>query len=169
MTKFVFWNGVRSYVTWTNNNPEEVVALGINAPKDFIERHLYGKFSKFGVILMGVIDVVLFGPWGLLVWGVQMAWIPVTAAGVINGLGHYVGYRNTDTNDESRNIVPWGILIGGEELHNNHHAHPAWAKLSLNRFEFDIGWTYIRLLEMCGMAKVRQMVIATPLCTKGDE
>jgi stearoyl-CoA desaturase (delta-9 desaturase) len=106
---------------------------------------------------MLIIDVMLFGPIGLTVWAVQMAWIPVTAAGVINGLGHYWGYRNFSTDDTSTNIVPWGILIGGEELHNNHHAYGTSAKLSSRWYEFDIGWTYIRGLEAFGLARVRKV------------
>ena len=105
---------------------------------------------------MLIIDVALFGALGLTVWAVQMLWIPVTAAGIINGIGHYWGYRNFEAPDASTNIVPWGIVIGGEELHNNHHTYPTSAKLSVKPFEFDIGWAYIRALELLGLAHVRK-------------
>jgi fatty-acid desaturase len=105
---------------------------------------------------MLVIDLVLFGPWGLVVWGVQMIWIPFWAAGVINGLGHAFGYRNHDTADRSTNIVPWGIIIGGEELHNNHHKNPASAKLSDQPWEFDIGWVWLSLFRKLRLALLRR-------------
>ena len=104
---------------------------------------------------MLVIDLLFFGPWGLIVWGIQMIWIPFWAAGVVNGVGHWLGYRNGTTKDASRNISPVGIIIGGEELHNNHHLEPASAKLSVKPWEFDLGWFYIRTLSMLGLAKVR--------------
>jgi fatty-acid desaturase len=107
-----------------------------------------------GVGLMLVINTVLFGPIGLTIWAIQMLWIPICAAGVINGVGHYLGYRNFQVDDASTNIVPWGIIIGGEELHNNHHAYASSARLSSKWYEFDIGWLYIRLMEMAGLAKV---------------
>ena len=103
------------------------------------------------------IDLILFGPIGITIWAVQMIWIPLFAAGVINGVGHYIGYRNFNVNDASTNISPWGILIGGEELHNNHHAYASSAKLSSRWYEFDIGWLYIRIMEICGLAKVKRM------------
>jgi stearoyl-CoA desaturase (delta-9 desaturase) len=106
---------------------------------------------------MLMLNLVLFGPIGATIWAVQMAWIPITAAGIINGIGHYWGYRNFQCPDASRNIVPWGIVIGGEELHNNHHAFGSSAKLSSEWFEFDIGWMYIRIMEMLGLAKVRKV------------
>jgi len=129
---------------------------GHNTPNDWVERNLYSRFTWQGVGLMMIINLALFGVAGLAVWAVQMAWIPVTAAGIINGLGHWWGYRNFEAADASTNISPWGILIGGEELHNNHHTYPTSAKLSVKPFEFDIGWAYIRMLEMVGWAKVRK-------------
>jgi stearoyl-CoA desaturase (delta-9 desaturase) len=115
-----------------------------------------GQTGK-GILLMLVINLVLFGGAGLAIWAVQMAWIPFFAAGVINGIGHYWGYRNFENEDASTNIVPWGILIGGEELHNNHHTFGTSAKLSYKWFEFDIGWMYIRIMEILGLAKVRKV------------
>jgi len=132
-----------------------VEKLGIGTPDDWIERKLYTPHSRLGILLMLVIDLVLFGPMGLVVWGIQMIWIPMWAAGVINGLSHWVGYRNTDTKDTSRNLVPWGLWIGGEELHNNHHADGANANFKQRWFEIDIGWIYIQILATLGLATVR--------------
>ena len=132
-----------------------VEAYGVGTPDDWMERNVYSKHSRMGILLMLAIDLALFGPWGLAVWAVQMIWIPLTAAGIINGLGHYYGYRNFDTDDRSTNIIPWGIVIGGEELHNNHHESPASAKLSSRMFEFDIGWLYIKIFSLIGLATVR--------------
>ena len=129
---------------------------GHNTPDDWLERNLYSRFSWQGVGVMLVINILLFGAIGATIWAIQMAWIPVTAAGIINGLGHWWGYRNFEAPDASTNISPWGILIGGEELHNNHHTYPTSAKMSVKPFEFDIGWAYIRGLEMLGLAKVRK-------------
>jgi stearoyl-CoA desaturase (delta-9 desaturase) len=129
---------------------------GHNTPDDWIERNLYTRFSWQGVGLMLVINLFLFGALGLTVWAVQMLWIPITAAGIINGIGHYWGYRNFEAQDASTNISPWGIIIGGEELHNNHHTYPTSAKLSVKPYEFDIGWAYIRAMELVGLAKVRK-------------
>ncbi|TDR82793.1 DesA family fatty acid desaturase [Paludibacterium purpuratum] len=129
---------------------------GSNTPDDWLERRLYARHTHLGVSLMLLIDLLLFGPIGLSVWAVQMLWIPVFAAGVINGVGHYWGYRLFATNDSSRNIFPWGLLIGGEELHNNHHAYVTSPKLSVRWWEFDIGWMYIRLLANLHLAVVRQ-------------
>ncbi|MBK5932288.1 acyl-CoA desaturase [Halochromatium salexigens] len=136
---------------------ETVERYGHGTPNDALERHLYARHSQLGIGLMLVIDLILFGPIGLTVWAVQMLWIPFFAAGVINGVGHYWGYRRFAPNDASRNIVPWGILIGGEELHNNHHAYATSAKLSNQWWEIDIGWFYIRLLAAVGLAKVRRV------------
>jgi stearoyl-CoA desaturase (delta-9 desaturase) len=138
-----------------SNNQETMDKYGHGTPDDWIERNLYTKYSMYGVALMMIIDLVLFGPIGLTMWAVQMLWIPVMATGVINGIGHYWGYRHFESADAARNIVPWGILIGGEELHNNHHAYATSAKLSNKWYEFDIGWMYIRILEICGLAKVK--------------
>ncbi|NHQ83212.1 acyl-CoA desaturase [Chromobacterium vaccinii] len=129
---------------------------GGNTPDDWLERRLYARHSRLGVSLMMLIDLLLFGPIGLSVWAAQMLWIPVFAAGVVNGVGHYWGYRSFATNDSSRNILPWGLLIGGEELHNNHHAYITSPKLSARWWEFDIGWIYIRLLACVRLAVVRQ-------------
>jgi len=140
---------------------EMVAKYGHGTPDDWIERNLYSRHAVLGVSLMMVIDLVLFGALGAVIWAVQMAWIPFFAAGIINGVGHAKGYRNFQTDDTSTNIVPWGILIGGEELHNNHHAYGSSAKLSARWYEFDIGWLYIRVLETLGLAKVRK--VAPPL------
>jgi stearoyl-CoA desaturase (delta-9 desaturase) len=135
---------------------ETLDKYGHNTPDDWIERNLYTRFSWQGVGLMLIINLTLFGAIGAAVWALQMAWIPITAAGIINGLGHWWGYRNFEAQDASTNLSPWGILIGGEELHNNHHTYPTSAKLSVKPFEFDIGWAYIRAMEMVGWAKVRK-------------
>ena len=127
---------------------------GHGTPNDWVERNVYSRYTWQGVGLMLGVNVILFGAAGLAIWGVQMMWIPFFAAGVINGIGHYWGYRNYDAPDASTNISPWGILIGGEELHNNHHTHPTSAKFSLKWFEFDLGWTYIRAMQAVGLARV---------------
>jgi stearoyl-CoA desaturase (Delta-9 desaturase) len=129
---------------------------GRGTPDDWLERNLYERYSWQGVGLMLILDLFLFGAIGATVWAVQMAWIPVTAAGIINGLGHWWGYRNFEAPDASTNLSPWGIIIGGEELHNNHHTYPTSAKLSVKAHEFDIGWAYIRGLELLGLARVRK-------------
>lgn len=131
-----------------------VDSFGVGTPNDWIERHLYTPYHKLGILLMLVIDLVLFGPWGFLVWGIQMIWIPFWAAGVINGIGHWWGYRNHDTRDNSRNIVPWGIIVGGEELHNNHHRNPASPKLSSKIWEIDIGYIWLGLFRLLRLAKL---------------
>ncbi|WP_374357865.1 transposase, partial [Chitinimonas sp.] len=138
-------------------------------PDDWLERNLYTKHSVWGVTLMAIIDGVLFGANGIWIWAVQMIWIPVTAAGIINGIGHYWGYRNFENEDASTNIVPWGILIGGEELHNNHHTFGTSAKLSNKWWEFDIGWLYIRILETLGLATVRRVAPAVKVITPKAE
>jgi len=137
-------------------NVETLAKYGQGTPDDWLERNLYTRFSMQGVALMLIVDVLLFGAIGMTVWAVQMIWIPITAAGIINGLGHWWGYRNFEAHDASTNVSPWGIVIGGEELHNNHHTYPTSAKLSVKRYEFDIGWGYIRALEMLGLATVRK-------------
>jgi stearoyl-CoA desaturase (Delta-9 desaturase) len=121
-----------------------------------MERNVYSRYSWQGVGLMMILDLALFGASGLAVWAVQMAWIPITAAGVINGGAHYWGYRNFEAADASTNILPWGIIIGGEELHNNHHTYPTSAKLSVKPYEFDIGWLYISLMQKVGLATVKK-------------
>jgi len=140
-----------------SKNRETLDKYGHGTPDDWLERNLYERYSWQGVGVMLAIDLMLFGPIGATIWAVQMMWIPVTAAGVINGIGHFWGYRNFACKDASRNIVPWGILIGGEELHNNHHAYGTSAKLSSQWYEFDIGWLYIRILEKAGLATVRKV------------
>ena len=137
-------------------NQETLDKFGHGTPNDWIEHNIYSKFSWQGVAIMLIVDVFLFGAVGLTVWAVQMLWIPITAAGIINGIGHYWGYRNFDYEDASRNIVPWGILIGGEELHNNHHTFATSAKLSNKWYEFDIGWMYIQIMSAVGLATVKK-------------
>lgn len=154
--KKVLWQGAELYrVACKDRSIME--KFGHGTPDDWLERKIYTGNTSKGILLMLVIDLVLFGAAGLAIWAVQMAWIPMFAAGVINGIGHYWGYRNFENEDASTNIVPWGILIGGEELHNNHHTFGTSAKLSYKWFEFDIGWMYIRMLEMAGLAKVRKV------------
>ncbi len=133
----------------------EVLKLGGGTPDDWVERKIYSQYPLLGICLMLIIDLVLFGVWGFLIWGIQMLWIPIWAAGVINGLAHWWGYKNYTVNDTSRNLLPWGIWIGGEELHNNHHGDGTSAKLSVKWWEFDIGWFYIRILSLFGLAKLR--------------
>ena len=153
--KEVFWRGAELYRTEAKN-AETLSKYGHGTPNDWVENHVYSRFPWQGLGLMLIINVLLFGAVGLTVWAVQMLWIPVTAAGIINGVGHYWGYRNFEAPDASTNISPWGILIGGEELHNNHHTYPTSAKFSVKPYEFDIGWLYIRLLSVLGLAKVKK-------------
>ncbi len=138
-------------------NQETLDKYGHGTPEDWVERNVYAARDQGGVVVMLIADILLFGPIGLTIWAVQMLWIPVTAAGVINGIGHYYGYRNFQVEDASTNIVPWGILIGGEELHNNHHAYASSARLSNKWYEFDIGWLYIRIMEFVGLAEVKKL------------
>ena len=138
-------------------DPETLAKFGHGTPDDWIERNLYSRHPVLGVAIMLMIDLALFGVVGLAMWAVQMAWIPFFAAGVINGLGHHSGYRSFQTEDASTNIVPFGILIGGEELHNNHHAYASSARLSSKWYEIDIGWLYIRSLELLGLAQVKKL------------
>ena len=149
-----------------SKNLETMAKYGHGTPDDWIERNVYTKYSWFGVAALLVINFVLFGVIGITIWAIQMLWIPITAAGIINGLGHYWGYRNYDCSDAATNIFPWGILIGGEELHNNHHTHATSAKLSSKWYEVDLGWAYIRGLEMLGLAKVKK-VAPEPKFAKG--
>ena len=130
-----------------------VMKYGAGTPKDWIERKLYTPYTRSGIFLMLLLDLLLAGPWGLLVWFVQIVWIPVAAGSLINGLGHWLGYRNGETKDYSHNISPVGIIVGGEELHNNHHLDPASPKFSCKLWEFDIGWLYIVFLSKLGLAK----------------
>ena len=159
----VLWGGVLLYVK-ESHHPETMERYGHGTPEDWVERNVYAKHSVLGLWLMGAVNIALFGliP-GAIILVVQIAWIPFWAAGVINGVGHFWGYRNWDvpSPDASRNISPWGAWIGGEELHNNHHAYPASAKFSLKWYEFDLGWAYIRALESLGLATVKK-VAPTP-------
>jgi stearoyl-CoA desaturase (delta-9 desaturase) len=153
----VLWGGVFLYVREARK-AETLARYGHGTPDDWLERNVYGRLQITGLTLMGASDIVLFGivP-GSLILLTQIVWIPFWAAGVINGIGHYWGYRHWPTSDASTNIVPWGILIGGEELHNNHHAYPTSAKLSAKWYELDIGWLYIRALETLGLARVKHV------------
>lgn len=152
----VLWEGAELYRD-AAAQPGLVDRYAHGTPDDWIERRLYSRFNFIGISLMLVIDFVLFGILGIAVWAVQMIWIPFFAAGVINGLAHYWGYRNYQSPDAATNISPWGILIGGEELHNNHHAFPSSARLSSRWWEFDIGWMYIRIFEILHLARVRRV------------
>ena len=140
-----------------SKNMETIKKYGQGTPDDWVERNVYTRFSWQGIALLFVINFALFGVIGITIWAIQMAWIPITAAGIINGIGHYWGYRNYDCADAATNIIPFGILIGGEELHNNHHTFATSAKLSSKWYEFDIGYFYIRVLETFGLAKVKKL------------
>ena len=152
--KNIFFRGVYYYYL-AAEDARMTVEYGKGTPDDWIERCIYTPHCRLGILLMLVIDLLLFGPWGFLVWGIQMIWIPFWAAGVINGLGHWWGYRNGETKDNSRNIVPWDIIVGGECLHNNHHLDPANPKLSRRWFEFDAGWMWFTLFRTVRLAKIR--------------
>ncbi|CAA9329352.1 MAG: Fatty acid desaturase; Delta-9 fatty acid desaturase [uncultured Lysobacter sp.] len=151
--KTVFWRGAELY-RGARDEREDIEKYGKGCPDDWIERKLYTPYATLGPTLLLFISFALFGFKGVAVWAIQMAWIPFWAAGVINGLGHWWGYRNFETTDTATNLTPWAFWIGGEELHNNHHAFPSSAKFSLRRFEFDIGWFTIKALEKVGLAKV---------------
>jgi len=138
-------------------DPELVAKFSHGCPDDWLERNVYIRHSDKGIWVMMFLNVLLLGPIGLTVWAIQMAWIPLMAAGVINGIGHYAGYRKFETADASTNIVPWGVLIGGEELHNNHHAFASSARFSVQWYEFDVGWLYIRTLSALGLARVKKL------------
>jgi stearoyl-CoA desaturase (delta-9 desaturase) len=164
----VLWEGAELYRKEAKNK-ETLDRYGHGTPDDWLEHNVYNH-DRIGIYTMLTINIILLGPIGITVFAVQMAWIPLFAAGVINGIGHYWGYRNFQADDASRNVVPWGILIGGEELHNNHHAYATSAKLSNRWYEFDIGWLYIRILETLGLAKVKKIAprlvegTAKPVC-----
>jgi stearoyl-CoA desaturase (delta-9 desaturase) len=153
--KTVLFTGAELYRKEAKNQ-ETLDRYGHGTPDDWMERNVYTRYSWQGVALMLIINLALFGALGLTVWAVQMMWIPITAAGIINGAAHYWGYRNFEAHDASTNISPWGIIIGGEELHNNHHTYPTSAKLSVKPYEFDIGWMYITILQSMGLAKVKK-------------
>lgn len=155
--KLVFWQGSELYRKEAANK-ETIERYGEGTPDDWVENHIYSPHSWLGIISMLIIDLVLFGFIGLSIWAIQMAWIPLFAAGLVNGVGHYWGYRNYESKDASRNIFPWGFFIGGEELHNNHHAFATSAKFSTKWWEFDIGWMVIRLLQAVGLAKAKRVV-----------
>lgn len=152
----VLWQGAELYMEEANN-AETLSRYGHGTPNDWLERNVYSRFTWHGCGLMLGANLILFGAAGIAVWAVQMIWIPFFAAGVINGLAHFWGYRNYDSPDAATNISPWGILIGGEELHNNHHTYPTSAKLSSKWFEFDLGWAYIRVLSALGLARVLRL------------
>ena len=155
---FGIWNillrGVYYYYVGAKD-ARMTVTYGKGTPDDWIERNIYTRHNYLGVVLMLAIDVLLFGWWGFLVWAIQMLWIPFWAAGVVNGIGHWVGYRNGKTRDQSRNVIPWDFWVGGELLHNNHHLNPASPKLSIKWWEFDIGWMYIQIFRALKLAKLR--------------
>ena len=138
-----------------SKDADMVAQYGAGTPDDWMERNVYTAHSRLGILLMLLIDVALFGAWGVLIWGIQMTWIPWWAAGVINGIGHWWGYRNGETKDHSRNIVPWDIVVGGECLHNNHHLDPANPRLSRRWFEFDAGWMWLGVFRLVGLARLR--------------
>ena len=152
----VLFEGAELYRT-ESKNMETIKKYGQGTPDDWMERNLYTRFSWQGIVLLLIVNFALFGVIGISIWAIQMAWIPITAAGIINGIGHYWGYRNYDCADAATNIIPFGILIGGEELHNNHHTFATSAKLSSKWYEFDIGYFYIRVLETFGLAKVKKL------------
>ena len=149
----VLFGGAVLYATATKDK-ELVNSYGVGTPSDWIEHNLYAAHSRLGISILLVFNVIVFGWVGLLLWGIQMIWIPFWAAGVVNGVGHWFGYRNNETKDRSRNIFPIGLIIGGEELHNNHHNKPASAKLSERWFEFDIGWMWLSILRKLKLAKL---------------
>lgn len=150
----VLFGGALLYHT-ASKDIDMVNKYGVGTPDDWVEQNIYTKYNKLGIMIMLLVNLWLFGLIGFVVWGIQMLWIPFWAAGVINGLAHWWGYRNGETRDQSRNIIPWGIIIGGEELHNNHHLAPASPRLSKHWFEFDIGWMYIQILKFFRLATIR--------------
>ena len=152
--KQVFFKGAVLYHA-ASKDKVMVDTYGVGTPADWVEHNLYSAHSRLGIGILLVLNIIVFGWIGAIIWGVQMIWIPFWAAGVVNGVGHWWGYRNGETKDRSRNIVPWGIVIGGEELHNNHHLDPASARLSRRWWEFDIGYMYIRLLSALRLATVK--------------
>ena len=154
--KKVLLEGAELYKEETRN-AETLEKYGRGTPDDWLERKIYLRFPNAGIVTMVIADLLLFGVPGIIIIAVQMAAMPVFAAGVINGIGHHTGYRNFECDDAATNIVPWGLLIGGEELHNNHHAFPTSAKFSVRPWEFDIGWLYIRVLKALGLAEIRRL------------
>jgi stearoyl-CoA desaturase (Delta-9 desaturase) len=157
--KKVFLDGVSLYRD-ASENKDDMEKYGRGTPDDWIERKLFSAHPYWGPTLMAIIDLSLFGVIGGLIWAVQMIWIPFWAAGFVNGIGHWWGYRNFESADTARNLIPWGFWIGGEELHNNHHAFPSSAKFALRKWEFDIGWAAICMLRAVGLAKVLRVAPA---------
>jgi stearoyl-CoA desaturase (delta-9 desaturase) len=151
----VFFKGAVLYHE-ASKDKDMVNTYGAGTPADWMEHNIYTRHSRLGIGTLLVLNTLIFGGWGIVMWGIQMIWIPFWAAGVINGIGHWAGYRNGETKDHSRNIVPWGIVIGGEELHNNHHLDPASPKLSKTWFEFDAGWMYINIFKLLGLLKLKE-------------
>ena len=160
----VLWQGAELYRK-EGKNKETLERYGKGTPDDWLERHIYTPHSAKGVLITLAVDLILFGIPGLTIWGIQMFWIPFFAAGVINGVAHFSGYRNFECPDEARNLLPLAILIGGEELHNNHHTYPRSAKFSVKWWEFDIGWLYIQLFSLLGLAKVNSLAPKPQLCS----
>lgn len=155
---FGLWRVLFSGAILYNNaaKDEKVIEqYGVGTPNDWVERNIYTKFPWLGIIFLLHINLLCFSLWGILIWLIQMIWIPFWAAGVINGIGHWWGYRNGQTNDNSRNIMPWGMVIGGEELHNNHHLDPSSVKLSRKWWEFDIGYLWLRIFILMKLAKLK--------------
>jgi stearoyl-CoA desaturase (delta-9 desaturase) len=150
----VFFKGAQLYHQ-ASKDKSMIETYGKGTPDDWIEKNVYSAHSRLGILIMLIINLCLFGLWGWLIWGIQMIWIPFWAAGFINGVGHWYGYKNGITRDASRNIIPWGIVVGGEELHNNHHLDPASPRLSKRLFEFDIGWMWINIFKYLGLATIR--------------
>lgn len=154
--KKVFWQGAELYKA-ASKDKDMIAKYSHGTPNDWIERRLYSRYSARGIIIMLMMDLILFGIPGLTIWAIQMMWIPIHAAGVINGICHHWGYRNFECQDAATNIIPWGFWIGGEELHNNHHTFASSAKFSVKWWEFDIGWMYIRCLSLLGLARVKKL------------
>jgi stearoyl-CoA desaturase (delta-9 desaturase) len=150
----VLFKGAWLYATATNDR-DMVRQYGAGTPDDWIERNIYSRFPLWGIIILLVVNTLLFNGWGIVIWLIQMAWIPFWAAGVVNGLGHHWGYRNGETRDSSKNIFPLDFIVGGELLHNNHHLNPNNAKLSLKWWEFDIGWMYIKIFGYLKLIKIK--------------
>ncbi|MBP6345694.1 fatty acid desaturase [Neisseriaceae bacterium CLB008] len=154
--KAVLWRGAELYRV-ASKNPQLVEQFGKGTPDDWVERNIYTKHSGLGIFVMLAINLLCFGLIGITIWAIQMVWIPFWAAGVVNGIGHFFGYRNFENEDAATNLVPWGIIIGGEELHNNHHTFGSSAKFSYHWYEFDLGWMYISIMKFFGLAKVRKV------------
>lgn len=155
--KKVLWQGAELYRIEAKNE-ETLERYGVGTPDDWLEKHIYTPHSNKGYFITLIVDVILFGAPGITIWAIQMLTIPLLAAGIVNGVGHYFGYRNFPSHDASTNLFPIGILIGGEELHNNHHAYPASAQFSAKWWEFDIGWQYLKLLSLLGLAKINRTI-----------